>query len=178
MNQELTEPGVVDGTKWELYLLFNVYGKAQTQGSKRSVAIYRKGSDGKPVPVMKGGRVVTRTINDNKNLTSWREQVASAAANAHTNSVLCLLPIKMQVTFTISRPLGHYGTGKNEHVVKPSSPIYHTQKPDSMKLVRAIEDSMTGVVYHDDSQIVAHEIIKCWGWQHCTSVALYVPGNE
>ena len=158
----------------DFVLRFVIYGKALTQGSKRSMPIYRKGPNGKPVPVTDAnGRVMTRTVNANPKLVDWRQQITSAAAEAFPQCALLMSPLVLKATFEIARPMGHYGTGKNEGTVKASSPKYHTQKPDVLKLMRAVEDSLTGVVYHDDSQIVSSIPEKIWGDQHKTTVTVY-----
>ena len=41
---------------------------------------------------------------------------------------------------------------------KPAPPM--TQRPDTIKLARAIEDALAGVAYNDDSQIIHHYLIK------------------
>jgi len=46
---------------------------------------------------------------------------------------------------------------------KPSHPVYKAQKPDVDKLVRSILDSLTGVVYTDDSQVVIVTAYKKYG---------------
>lgn len=53
-----------------------------------------------------------------------------------------------------TRPKSHYGTGKNSRKLKPSSPIFHTTKPDYSNIVKFYEDLMNGLIYHDDCQIV------------------------
>ena len=68
--------------------------------------------------------------------------------------------ISCSVTFTFHRPLSHYGTGKNSELVKASSPRYPAKPPDLDKLVRAIWDSLTSVVWVDDGQVVANTIRK------------------
>jgi len=52
------------------------------------------------------------------------------------------------------RPRAHYGTGKNEYKLKASAPHWNTKAPDTTKLMRPLEDSLTGVIWKDDSQVV------------------------
>jgi Holliday junction resolvase RusA-like endonuclease len=53
-------------------------------------------------------------------------------------------PVLLDVTFIRRRPKG---------MPKKSTPP-HIKYPDLSKFVRAVEDSMTGIVYNDDAQIV------------------------
>lgn len=129
-----------------------VFGKPATAGSKRAQAIYRKGPDGKPVPVVKDGRVLVTVRDDNERSGDWKATVAQCAAEQYLGPVLDR-PLRLDVTFYLPRPQGHYGTGRNADVLKPSAPLFHTTKPDVLKLTRAIEDALTGVVYRDDSLI-------------------------
>ena len=152
---------------------FTIHGKQITQGSKKSHAIY--GRDGKPV--MKNGRVITVTRNDNENLDNWRQQVASVARaeferQYDKDAPLLMGPIQLSVSFIIPRPKGHFGKGRNAARIKESAPKHHTIKPDSLKLTRAIEDALTGVVYGDDSQVCRHEITKHWGASYMTGVII------
>ncbi|MCE5269162.1 MAG: RusA family crossover junction endodeoxyribonuclease [Planctomycetaceae bacterium] len=136
---------------------FQVLGQPATQGSKKVVPIY-----GKHGPIMKDGRVLTRAVEDNPQTAVWRQQVASAARIAYGGPLL-LGPIALRLVFERPRPKGHFGSGKNASVVKSSAPDYPTSKPDSTKLTRAVEDSLTGVLWQDDSQVVEHHISKRWG---------------
>lgn len=72
-------------------------------------------------------------------------------------------PLDLHVAFFFPRPQSHYRTGKNAHELKPSAPSWHTSKPDADKLLRAIGDSLTGVVARDDSQFAHVEAFKYYG---------------
>jgi crossover junction endodeoxyribonuclease RusA len=62
----------------------------------------------------------------------------------------------LKVTFSMPRPASHFGA----HGLRPRAPRWPSKKPDLSKLVRAIEDALTGVVYDDDARIVMHDITK------------------
>lgn len=47
------------------------------------------------------------------------------------------------------RPKAHYG----KNGVKKNAPYWHTKKPDLDNLIKAVKDSLTGIVYRDDGQI-------------------------
>ncbi len=137
---------------------FQVVGKPATQGSKKAMPIYGKGGR----PVMKDGRMLTRVVEDNPRLAEWRQEVAAAARRVYEGPLLTGA-IFLTLVFERPRPKGHYGTGRNAGRVKASAPPYPTTKPDSVKLARAVEDALTGVLWQDDSQVVDHIIRKRWG---------------
>ena len=59
--------------------------------------------------------------------------------------------VKVRVWFYFQRPKSHY-TSKG--LLRKGAPREHTKKPDTDKLVRLVLDALTGVAYHDDSQVV------------------------
>jgi Holliday junction resolvase RusA-like endonuclease len=130
---------------------FVVYGEAQQAGSKRIVASGRS-----------GGRV--HLTDDNPKAKEWMRAVAAAAGIAR-NGADGLLdgPLRLVVSFYVVRGKGHFGTGRNAGRLVPSAPRWPTKRPDATKLVRAVEDALTGVVWRDDSQVVVQEIEKVYG---------------
>jgi Holliday junction resolvase RusA-like endonuclease len=130
-----------------------LWGVAQPAGSKDSSAIYRKGPDGQSVPVMKDGRVVTRVRDANKKAGPWKESVVSQAREQYDGPIL-RGAVQVTMTFYAQRPKGHFGTGRNAGLVKDSAPVAPTVRPDGLKLARAVEDALTGIVWADDAQSV------------------------
>jgi crossover junction endodeoxyribonuclease RusA len=124
---------------------FTVYGEPATAGSKRG--FYNKAL----------GRVIMAP--DNKRQKPWMQQVAGTAREAYRGELLTG-PVRLRVTFNLQRTKGHFGTGKNAGIVKASAPEHHTKKPDLTKLVRAIEDALTGIIWKDDSQVFFQQNIK------------------
>lgn len=89
--------------------------------------------------------------------TTWRYELAAAARTAMTDDGFITPfrePIYLGIDFTMRRNIGHYGTGRNAERLAPRAPALPTKPPDIDKLVRAVLDSMTGIVYVDDSQVV------------------------
>lgn len=125
-----------------------VYGKAAPAGSKTA-------------GVSKSGKLFVR--DSSKGSYEWKKNVAREAAAAMARAPLFAGALEASFTFYVPRPKGHYGTGKNAHVLKASAPDHPTTKPDVLKLARAVEDGMTGVVYRDDAQIVTEKIRKVYG---------------
>ena len=114
---------------------FTVLGKPAPQGSKRHV--------GKGV-----------MVESSKRCKPWRQDVR------HT--VIELLPgdwhanmdkaIALSATFVFARPKSHFRTNGD---LKPTAPRHCKGRiGDVSKLVRAVEDAMTGIVYNDDAQII------------------------
>lgn len=131
-------------------ITFIVYGLPQTAGSKRAFAL-RKGG------VLTGRVAVT---DDNAKSRDWKQQVASAAREAY-NGELLDCPLVVTLKFYRPRPKGHFGRyGLNKAGLAAVAP---TTKPDVLKLARAVEDSLSGVVYRDDAQIVNELLVKDWG---------------
>jgi crossover junction endodeoxyribonuclease RusA len=118
-------------------LEFFVPGVAKPQGSKRHV-----------------GRGVM--VESCKTLKPWREVVSYTAGQVVPNPTD--RPVRLWLNFAFSRPKGHYGAKG----LKPSAPEHLTSRAlgDADKLARAICDSLTGIVYADDSQIIELSVRK------------------
>ena len=174
-----SDEGVIDAS-FEVVpapICFEVVGQPATQGSKKSAAIYRRGPDGRPQAVTTAdGRVVTRTMDDNPKTAEWKQQVSSAARLAFGRDRQLLHgPVALFLRFVRPRPKSHYGSGRNAGRLKDwALHAQPTSKPDSLKLARAVEDALTGVVWRDDSQVVRHEIRKCYGSHFVVYVQIQV----
>ena len=125
---------------------FTVYGKPATAGSKRGFPIRRK-----------DGSIGVAMTHDNPRTKNWMASVAQTARGVYQGELLTG-PLELTITFFLARPKAHYlKTG-----LRKSAPMKHCQKPDATKLLRAIEDSLTGVIWRDDSQVVSLIISKVW----------------
>jgi crossover junction endodeoxyribonuclease RusA len=61
--------------------------------------------------------------------------------------------ITLSVVFIFARPKSHFRANGQ---LKPSAPAHCTGRiGDVSKLVRAVEDAMTGILYNDDAQIIS-----------------------
>lgn len=115
---------------------FFVLGLPAPKGSTRS---FRHWSTGRTI-----------TVADNaEKLEPWALSV-SGAARAQGFARIDRAPVAVGLTFCLPRPLGHYGV----RGLRPSARRYPWVKPDLDKLVRAVGDALTGVVYLDDAQVV------------------------
>ena len=128
-------------------MIFIVNGTPAAQGSKRAF-------------VVKGRAVM---VDADKKLKPWRQAVTDAAAEERGDNPLFMGPVRVRVRFVFPRPKSHYGTGRNAEVLKPNAPLFVDKKPDIDKLLRAIFDALTGVVFKDDSQVTTVESSKVYG---------------
>ncbi|MFA4972143.1 MAG: RusA family crossover junction endodeoxyribonuclease [bacterium] len=130
-------------------LFIRVYDAPQPGGSKKGFV--------NP----KTGRVII--LEDAKRNKPWRQSVKAAALDAIAKASAWSMPdgsVKLTITFYMLRPKGHYGTGRNAGMLKQTAPRFPTTKPDLTKLVRSTEDALTGIVWHDDAQIVTQVLFK------------------
>ena len=123
------------------YITFFVSGKPQTAGSKR-VFLNRK--TGRPI-----------VTDDNKRSKDWRAAVTQAASQVIDKPMSG--PLEVTFEFCLPRPQGHRGAKGN---LVPSAPAWPTTRPDVLKLARCAEDSLSGVSFLDDAQIVRETLIK------------------
>ena len=110
---------------------FHVDGQAVTQGSKTARVV--KTRDGRSFAAM--------FEQNARNLTAWRARIAEEAQKV-MDGPLMEGPLAMEVVFTLPRPKS-----------RPKKYRYPDKKPDYDKLVRAVGDALTKVVYRDDSQL-------------------------
>lgn len=123
---------------------FTIMGQPRPAGSKRHIG---------------NGVVIDSSGEKGRN---WRASV-QAVAREHFTGDLLREPLMVYVTFFTPRPKCHYGTGRNAGKLKDDAPQYPTGRPDVLKLARAVEDALTGVVWADDAQIVDEILAKRYG---------------
>lgn len=83
-------------------------------------------------------------------LRSWRDIVMHSF---HRQPPIETGPVAVMLDFYLPRPKAHYGTGRNAQKLRQGAPGMPSGKPDIDKLTRAVLDAMTGVAFHDDSQV-------------------------
>lgn len=141
-----------------MIVTFVVHGQAQTAGSKQSfVPLHR--TTKQPFRNKNGGIVVS-TVDDNPKSKGWKKIVAKAAKSAHKGPLLNG-PLVATFRFFRPRPKNHFakfGLSKAGH-----ESLAPDTRPDVLKLTRACEDALNGVLYSDDSQIVEEHLFKHWG---------------
>lgn len=120
-------------------LAIRVHGTPAPQGSKRHL-----------------GRGVL--VESSKAVKPWREAVKYAALEVLLRARQQPLsgPVILDVTFLLPRPKGHYRTGRFDHLLRDSAPLYPAGKPDIDKLVRSTLDGLGEAgVFRDDAQVVS-----------------------
>lgn len=125
--------------------------------SFRVIGVPRPGGSKKGFVNPRTGRVVI--VEDCKKTKSWRDSVVAAVRETYTGQPLAG-PIRLNVTFYLPRPKGHYGSGKNSLFIKSSAPRYPTVKPDRTKLLRSTEDALSKILWRDDTQIITGIVSK------------------
>lgn len=138
---------------------FVVNGRPQQRGSKQAVLIPKRGGGF----VEKNGRPIVAAKDDNPNSKEWMGQVRDAAHAAYAGELLNG-PVRLTVAFYFKRPKSHFRTGRNSSLLRDDAPRWHAGTPDLDKLIRAIGDSLTGVILHDDKQIAAFGADTCKLW--------------
>lgn len=112
------------------------------------------------VPVPKGSAKAyvnkhtgrAQVMQDNRDKQKpWASLIAYAAQQVIPEKIDG--PVRISLIFTMPRVKSHFGTGKNINLVKATAPMWHTAKPDLDKLVRCVKDALTGIAWHDDSQV-------------------------
>ena len=135
----------------ELRLDLRVRGVPATGGSKRAFV--------HPTARTKRGKPKVVVVDDCRRNKPWRDLIVAELAGAWRGAPLTG-PLLVEAEFRLPRPKAHYGTGRNEGVLKGSAPVWHSVRPDATKLWRPAEDAMTGVVWKDDASIVKQLVTK------------------
>lgn len=119
-----------------------VYGIAQPAGSKRAFAHKHT------------GRIIVTDANPRSR--TWKQEVAGEAVRTMNGRPPLEGPLTLNIVFWLPRPKSHSGTKG----IRPSAPRYPAGRPDTTKLIRAVEDALTGITWHDDAQIVYQQASK------------------
>ena len=127
----------------------------------------KKGSHNSRAFVGEGGQLGSYTYDADKGLTKWAKAVRIAAMAAvreqrGTWYTPTTAPVLLRVTFLFARPKSHglrWGRGGKERRLPPAT---SRALGDCSKLVRAVEDPLTGVVWQDDSQVVQLDASKAY----------------
>ena len=131
----------------EVRIQFVVFGKPAQMGSKKAF--------------IRGGRAILTDDNSAKR-KSWANAVSARAGEVMRGRDLIMKPVKIKAAFYFRRPQSHYGTGKNAAILKAAAPSIHAQTPDLDKLIRCLEDALTGIVYRDDALIWQMSLSRHW----------------
>ena len=141
---------------------FTVDTEPIPQGSMSGVCT--TDTQGNPVTVLKADNPRTHAY---RNLVGHAALRARAAAGIHEVFAPADVPIRIAVTFVFKKPKS-----------APASRIYPTVKPDIDKLLRAVFDSLKGVLYADDSQVVGGEQNKIYGQPERVQISVQLVERE
>jgi Holliday junction resolvase RusA-like endonuclease len=130
-------------------IVISVYGLPKTAGSKRVFLVGKAGGPQRPIV----------TDDSGAKGRDWRATIQHAIAAVYHEPPLTG-PLELTCAFTVPRPRGHIGRRGS---VRPSAPGYPTTRPDLTKLLRAVEDAATGLLWADDAQVVSQMVSKCYG---------------
>lgn len=92
-----------------------------------------------------------------KGLDRYRADVRNAAAHVEGAGII-EGPIYVEASFVIERPKNHWRANGE---LKDWAPTFHTgARPDADKLLRALLDALTGVLFRDDGHVAVAHIEK------------------
>jgi Holliday junction resolvase RusA-like endonuclease len=143
-------------------LRFSVRGIAKTAGSKKFVGLIKHGP--------RAGRAILTDDSGEKGRL-WRASVQQAAVEVFKGELI-ESAVRVRCDFYFIRPRSHYGSGRNEGVLRSSAPAHHLVKPDGTKLWRAVEDALTGIIWRDDSIVVSQLVNKHYGPENRVDIAI------
>lgn len=133
---------------------FKVYGEPKPKGSMKCVG--RRG---------KVKHQLVEQVDDG----GWRDLVTAAARRFVLEVADEHQPIYAEMTFSLSRPSSHYGTGRNARLVKNSAPVWPTLfgTGDSDKLARLVLDALQDAgVLRNDAQVRPLYVDKAYWAPH------------
>jgi Holliday junction resolvase RusA-like endonuclease len=122
---------------------FTVLGPPAPAGSKQAF--------------VRGGKAIVTDAS--KRSRPWKSRVAAAAQDAMNGREPLEGALYLRLSFGVKRPVKHYrkdGELGAEGARRP----WPSVRPDAIKLGRAIEDALTGIVWRDDAQIVLEALSK------------------
>lgn len=113
-----------------------------------------------PIRRSNGSLGVSMVHNKGNLLTAWRERIRVALIEKYPEQLdgsqtdggyfKQYVPVVLEVTFYLAKP-------KSNKLKEPSN-----KKADLDKLVRAVNDALSGLVFYDDSQVVKILASKEW----------------
>ena len=135
---------------------FRVFGVAAPQGSKKAFKT-------------RGGRIAL--VESCARVKPYRATVALAARAAWVD-VPTNGTVGVSIAFTFIRPASHY----NAKGVLRAGAATHPGKPDIDKICRSVLDSLTGIIYADDSQVVSLVATKAYANTAESRISIYITG--
>ena len=90
----------------------------------------------------------------------------------HAPAELWTGPIMVELTAYMEVP----GSWANSWRMKCLDKIWPTKKPDLDNIVKNLKDCMTGIIYHDDAQVVGQLAWKMFGAPRWEIIVSQIPG--
>lgn len=84
------------------------------------------------------------------------------------------VPLKMEVKFTYVVPKG---VSKRVRAKMEAGEVFPVGKPDVDNILKLVQDSGNGLIWHDDSQIVEVEARKVYGGEYKTEIRIVEVGG-
>jgi len=127
------------------------YGQPKGAGSKTAEPLGKRGAEVRD----REGRIVLKYRHATLGTKDWMDAVAKEARIAWRGLGPLSGALWLDLTCYEDRPASHY-RGGSERLLRPEAPAYphRTRTHDSGKLRRAIEDSLTEVVWEDDKRVI------------------------
>ncbi|MCA1570766.1 MAG: RusA family crossover junction endodeoxyribonuclease [Chloroflexi bacterium] len=122
-----------------------VHGKPKPKGSMRHVG---------------HGRMIEQVAGSKP----WREAVKHAALN-QAPGVQLAGPLRVWITYTVSRPQHHYGSGRNALLLRDNAPAWphNRSSGDADKQARNVLDALVDAgLMGDDSQVADLRVVKTY----------------
>ena len=134
---------------------------SETKKTKHMLNEYIEGTP-KPQPRVKAVRrgkhvgVYTPSSAD-----AWRDTLKIGLNRHAGKNIEGAFAVKL--SFFLPRPKSHFRCGKFSHLLKDSSPEFHTSVPDSDNLSKLVLDVITKIAYwKDDSQVTLLYVTKAY----------------
>jgi Holliday junction resolvase RusA-like endonuclease len=110
-------------------------------------------------------------------LAQWRAAVRDAARSAMRTEKPYINAVEVGLLFQMQRPNSHIQIRLGSEYVKPRyRNAQVTTTPDIDKLIRAVLDALTGIVYLDDSQVVSLHAMEVYALE--PGLAVRVRGHD
>lgn len=121
-------------------ITFTIYGNPVAQGRPKTFILKDK-----------EGRAIRPVIYDPQNSRQWKDGIRAQSIPFRPPAPL-EGALKLELRFYLARPKS-----------LPKKVVDHIKKPDLKNLISAVEDSLSGVFFHDDRQIVWLDARKFYG---------------
>lgn len=128
-------------------LSFRVLGTPASKGSNRAFI----GKSGRAHVVPGGSKVGAEKLG------TWDANVRAAALEAAPAPWIAR-PLSVEIHFYLRRPAGHFAQRTGQ--LRSRAPSWPATKPDVDKLARSTLDSLTAIVFDDDSRVVMLRVTK------------------